>query len=192
MYRSLPELIEGWSKNIYLGGRRSFPEDPALRATAPLMVAAALSFWLLPPVTLAVSGGLCSAAALAVGLSAVFWTLSSVGMRIPFYYGLGYPLGALMALYIAARSTWRGERKVEWRGRTSGSRPWLLRPPAQLPPSRSTTTFCAGIRPPSTRPSGAIRRWNSTVPIATRSESFPMVATFPSTVCPPPRLKNGT
>jgi hypothetical protein len=102
MYRSLPELIEGWSKNIYLGGRRSFPEDPVLRAAAPLMVAAAL----------------------AVGLSAVFWTLISVGMRIPFYYGLGYPLGALMALFIAARSTWQGERKVEWRGRTyGGSRP---------------------------------------------------------------------
>jgi chlorobactene glucosyltransferase len=124
MYRSLPELIEGWSKNIYLGGRSSFPEDPALRAAAPFMVAAALSFWLLPPVALALSGGLRSAAALAVGLSAVFWTLISVGMRIPFYYGLGYPLGALMALCIAARSTWRGSRKVEWRGRTyGGSRP---------------------------------------------------------------------
>jgi hypothetical protein len=62
------------------------------------------------------------AAALVVGLSAVFWTLISVGMRIPFYYGLGYPLDALMALCIR-RSTWRGERKVEWRGRTYGSRP---------------------------------------------------------------------
>jgi chlorobactene glucosyltransferase len=124
MYRSLPELIEGWSKNIYLGGRRSFPENPALRAVAPLMVAVALGFWLLPPVMLALSRGLRPAAALAVGLSVVFWTLISVGMRIPFYYGLGYPLGALMALYIAARSTWRGERKVEWRGRTYGdSRP---------------------------------------------------------------------
>jgi chlorobactene glucosyltransferase len=117
MYRSLPELIEGWSKNIYLGGRRSFPEDPALRAAAPLMVAVALGFWLLPPVTLALGGGLRSAAAVAVGLSTVFWILISIGMRIPFYYGLGYPLGALMALYIAARSTWRGDRKVEWRGR---------------------------------------------------------------------------
>jgi chlorobactene glucosyltransferase len=121
MYRSLPELIEGWSKNIYLGGRRSFPEDPALRAAAPLMVAAALGFWLLPPMVLALSGGLRSAAGLAVGLSVVFWTLISVGMRIPFYYGLGYPLGALMALWIAARSTWRGDRKVEWRGRTYGA-----------------------------------------------------------------------
>jgi chlorobactene glucosyltransferase len=117
MYRNLSELIEGWSKNIYLGGRRSFPEEPLLRAAAPLLVAAALLFWLVPPVMLASGGGLRSAAILAVGLSAVFWILVSIGMRIPFYYGLGYPLGALMALYIAARSTWRADRKVEWRGR---------------------------------------------------------------------------
>jgi hypothetical protein len=62
-----------------------------------------------------------SAAILAVALSAIFWMLMSIGMRIPFYYGLGYPLGALMALYIAARSTWRGDRKVEWRGRVYGT-----------------------------------------------------------------------
>jgi MFS family permease len=31
---------------------------------------------------------------------------------------IGYPLGAAMALYIVARSTWRGKRRVEWRGRT--------------------------------------------------------------------------
>jgi len=117
MYRGLAELIEGWSKNIYLGGRRSFPEEPLLRAAAPLMTAAALLFWLVPPVMLVLGGGLRSASILAVGLSAIFWILISIGMRIPFYYGLGYPLGALMALYIAARSTWRGDRKVEWRGR---------------------------------------------------------------------------
>ena len=37
MYQSLPQLVEGWSKNIYLGGRRSFPDEPALRALAPAM-----------------------------------------------------------------------------------------------------------------------------------------------------------
>jgi hypothetical protein len=81
------------------------------------MVAAALLFWLVPPVMLVLGEALRSAAAVAVGLSVVFWMLISIGMRIPLYYGLGYPLGALMALYIAARSTWRGDRKVEWRGR---------------------------------------------------------------------------
>jgi chlorobactene glucosyltransferase len=121
MYRSLPEMIEGWSKNIYLGSRRSFPGEPLLRATVPLMVGATLLFWLVPPAMLGLGGEVRSAAILAVGLSAVFWILISIGMRIPFYYGLAYPLGALMALYIAARSTWRGDRKVQWRGRTYGA-----------------------------------------------------------------------
>jgi chlorobactene glucosyltransferase len=123
MYRSLPDLIEGWSKNVYLGGRRSFPHEPLLRALVPAMLAAALGFWLIPPAGLligATAGELAPAAGLATGLSALFWMLISYGMRIPVLYGLLYPLGALVALYIAARSTWRGERRVEWRGRTYG------------------------------------------------------------------------
>jgi hypothetical protein len=43
-------------------------------------------------------------------------------MRIPIAYGALYPLGALAVLYVVARSTWRGERRVEWRGRTYGRR----------------------------------------------------------------------
>ena len=120
MYRGLPHLIEGWSKNIYLGGRRSFPEEPVLRALVPAMLLAAFLFWLLPPAALAVTGGttrLGTAAAVATALSALFWMLISYGMKIPAWYGLLYPLGALMGLYIGARSTWRGERRVEWRGR---------------------------------------------------------------------------
>ncbi len=121
MYQDLSQLIEGWSKNIYLGGRRSFPAEPVLRALVPVILGAALLFWLVPPVALA-SGALPAAlrpaAAAATLLSAGFWMLISYGMRIPPGYGLLYPLGAAMALYIVARSTWRGARRVEWRGRT--------------------------------------------------------------------------
>lgn len=120
MYRSLPGMVEGWSKNMYLGGRRSFPGEPLLQALVPVMLLVAFAFWLVPPVTLAVTGlrgHLGPAAALATGLSAVFWVLISLGMRIPAWYGLLYPLGALTALGIGARSAWRGGRKVEWRGR---------------------------------------------------------------------------
>jgi chlorobactene glucosyltransferase len=127
MYQSLPQLIEGWSKNVYLGGRRSFPHEPVLRALVPLMLLAALGFWLVPPALLLARGAgldigsLERAALLATGLSVVFWSLISYGMRIPSVYGVGYPLGAVMALYIVARSTWRGARRVEWRGRVYGS-----------------------------------------------------------------------
>jgi chlorobactene glucosyltransferase len=120
MYQSLPHLVEGWSKNVYLGGRRSFPEEPVLRALVPVMLLAAFLFWLVPPAVLAVTGvtaGLGTAAVVATGFSALFWMLVSYGMKIPPWYGLLYPIGALMALYIGARSIWRGARRVEWRGR---------------------------------------------------------------------------
>lgn len=121
MYRGLGPLIEGWSKNVYLGGRRSFPEEPVLRALVPVMLALAFCFWLVPPlgVLLGVLGsGVAPGAIAAAALGAVFWCLICFGMRIPPLYGLGYPLGAAMALYIALRSTVRGRRRVEWRGRT--------------------------------------------------------------------------
>jgi hypothetical protein len=124
MYEGLSSLIEGWSKNIYLGGRRSFPDEPFQRALVPAMLISAMVFWLVPPTLLVWSAAegsrLVSAAALAYGLSSVFWMLICYGMLIPPLYGLGYPLGALMALYIVLRSTWRGSRRVEWRGRMYG------------------------------------------------------------------------
>jgi chlorobactene glucosyltransferase len=124
MYRGLRHMIEGWAKNVYLGGRRSFPEEPVLRALVPAMLVVAFGFWLLPPAVLAAtrgSGPWGSAALAATISSAVFWIVVAAGMRIPPAYGLGYPLGAAVALYIAMRSVWRGERRVEWRGRVYGS-----------------------------------------------------------------------
>ena len=127
MYRSLAQLVEGWSKNVYLGGRRSFPQEPARRALVPVMLLAAMGFWLLPPLVLlaralgADVGTLAESALIAAGLSALFWGVISFGMKIPVAYGLLYPLGALMAIYIVLRSTWRGKRRVEWRGRVYGT-----------------------------------------------------------------------
>jgi chlorobactene glucosyltransferase len=126
MYQNLGQLIEGWSKNVYLGGRRSFPHQPVLRALVPLMLIAAMSFWLIPPLlllcsTLVVSlRELRAAAITGIGGSAVFWMVMCRLMKIPAIYGVGYPLGALMALYIVCRSTWRGGKRVEWRGRIYG------------------------------------------------------------------------
>jgi chlorobactene glucosyltransferase len=127
MYRSLAQLIEGWSKNIYLGGRRSFPHQPLLRALVPGMLVVAMVFWLTPPVLLAVTAvepalaHLGGAALLAMVLSGLFWMVMCRSMQIPVVYGLAYPVGVLMALYIILRSTWRG-RTVEWRGRVYGKR----------------------------------------------------------------------
>ena len=126
MYQNLAQLIEGWSKNIYLGGRRSFPGQPLLQALVPLMLTVVMLFWLAPPILLLCStfiGDLrdvAGAAIIASAASTLFWMLMCRQMQIPAIYGAGYPLGAVMALYIVARSTWRGSRRVEWRGRVYG------------------------------------------------------------------------
>jgi chlorobactene glucosyltransferase len=122
MYRGLSDLVEGWSKNIYLGGRRSFPDEPILRSLVPAMLVISMLYWLVPPAFMLMSV-LTPAAIplrpmlLATGLSALFWATICTGMRIPAWYGLAYPLGALISLFIILRSTWRGTRRVEWRGR---------------------------------------------------------------------------
>jgi chlorobactene glucosyltransferase len=117
MYRSLPQMIEGWSKNLYLGARQSLRGLPLLARLAPIGLLLGFAFWLVPPVLLALGIGVPSAL-LAIGLSLGYWTAICVGMRIPPWYALGYPLGAAMALWIAVRSTVRGASRVEWRGRT--------------------------------------------------------------------------
>ncbi|HET7602914.1 MAG TPA: glycosyltransferase family A protein [Gemmatimonadales bacterium] len=126
MYHGLAHMIEGWSKNIYVGGRQSFPDEPLQRALVPFALVAAIGFWLVPPVVLAgaLSGPLCgwlAPALLATVLSVLFWMVIAVSMRIPSWYGLLYPLGAAMALVIVLRSTWRGSRRIEWKGRIYGA-----------------------------------------------------------------------
>ena len=123
MYTSLAGLVEGWSKNVYVGGRRSFPDEPVRRALIPLMFSFGALFWLLPPVVLVVAlaglaPGLLPAATIAVGLSALFWMLFFAGFGVNPLYALTYPLGVAMTGWIFARSTRRGERRIEWRGRT--------------------------------------------------------------------------
>jgi chlorobactene glucosyltransferase len=126
MYTGLAQLIEGWTKNLYLGGRRSFPDSPMLRALSPVVLSVAMLCWLVPVIRLALAGtGLLTDPPgpfvwQAVWASLAFWTLISAGMQIPPWYGLLYPLGAAMSLYIILRSTARGRARVEWRGRSYG------------------------------------------------------------------------
>jgi len=123
MYRNLGQLVEGWSKNMYLGGRQSLHEHPVQRALLPVFFSSVGIFWLTPPALLIV-GSVGDMPTLLIGgvvaalLSVLFWALVSVGMKIPAWYGLFYPLGVVSLMYIAARSIFRGARRVEWRGRT--------------------------------------------------------------------------
>ncbi len=117
MYRSLPEMIEGWSKNLHVGARQSLSGIPLLPKLASFGVMAMFAFWLLPLLLLTL-GVAPAAMLLAVAISVAFWLLVNLGMRIPLAYAFGYPLGAAMALWITVRSVMRGERRIEWRGRT--------------------------------------------------------------------------
>ena len=144
MYQTLGQLVEGWSKNLYLGSRHSFPTEPVRRALAPFVVMAALLFWLAPFVGLvaAVSGAapaLLAWASVATALACAFWALISFGMGVPTWHGLLHPLGAGMVLYILLRSIRRGARKVEWRGRVYDEVSARVQEPGAAPGSRPSS-----------------------------------------------------
>jgi chlorobactene glucosyltransferase len=124
MYRSLRELLEGWTKNVAIGARQTV--DPWLRPAVPWLIAAfLLLFWVLPPGVLAaslffdVARRATAWSAGATGLSLFFWLAAHFRLRIPRSHALLYPLGAAIAAGIFIRSALRGERVV-WKGRTYG------------------------------------------------------------------------
>jgi chlorobactene glucosyltransferase len=121
MYRSLRQLVDGWSKNLLTGARRTVA--PWLRPfIMPGSLAVSLMLWIAPPVVLVASAaglggpGLLVWSAVATGVSAVFWAAVTHRMGAPAGYGLLYPLGATVGLYILCRSWMRGNR-VAWKGR---------------------------------------------------------------------------
>jgi len=116
MYRSLGEIIEGWSKNLYLGARRSAPDSRLLRALAPASLIAGFAFWLLPWLAL-LDPAMRPVAVVAIAASLACWCAIYRAMDLPLRYAAGYPLGAATAVWIALRSIFRGRRRIEWRGR---------------------------------------------------------------------------
>ena len=141
MYRSLDDLIEGWSKNLMIGGQLSLPSGLRFIA-APLALAGGVLFWLLPPTVLALwaaGGGFAfvgvnldvkGSDAVRVALEAdilvwavsvylisvAMWSWFTRRMGVQARYGWLYPLGAGVSAWIFLRS-WRQGRTVEWKGR---------------------------------------------------------------------------
>jgi len=115
MYRSLAEIIEGWSKNLALGVPLMFPPIAPLRRAAPYLMWLPALVWIVPPLLWAVHGWSWAAAATVISL--IIWMTVYRAERAPLVYALLYPLGAAMVAYIMIRSALRGSRRVEWRGR---------------------------------------------------------------------------
>ena len=123
MYASLREVVDGWRKNIFAGGRHAALGGRAGRGAYPALLLAIPLVGLAPPIALLVcaTGALSSAwlvwSSIVVGISLVFWAAIYRFMRQSIVYALLYPLGFATLFYIAAGAVFRGQR-VEWKDRT--------------------------------------------------------------------------
>ena len=115
MYRSLGEIVEGWSKNLALGTPLMMPPIAPLRRIVPWLMWTPALAWVLPPVCWALWGWPWAAIATVVSLLVFIEVNRREGAPLP--YALLYPLGAAIVAFIMLRSAWRGGRRVEWRGR---------------------------------------------------------------------------
>lgn len=123
MYASLKEVIGGWRKNIYAGGRHAMLGGAAGRALFPVLLLVLPLFGLAPPVALVLSLlGILSAAwllwsGMIAGVTVLFWAAIYRFMKAPVGYALLYPIGLLLLLYIAVGAVARG-RRVRWKERS--------------------------------------------------------------------------
>lgn len=127
MYTSLPEMWEGWTKNIYLGLRDtpSMLLLGAFGATLALIAALFLPVWpLLGFLWLLKGGGALALGVVAKSLivwGALLWARANVsrGLGISRWYSLTVPLGAGLFAAIMLTSAWKilSGQGVTWRGR---------------------------------------------------------------------------
>ncbi len=128
MYTSLPELWEGWTKNIYLGLRGQLGLL-LLGIVTGLSGALLLTGWPLAGLAwLARGGGLPAAVVLAEALALwayIVWQRARVSRELELspWWGLTLPLGAFIFTAMLVTSTARvlSGRGVTWKGRTYGA-----------------------------------------------------------------------
>ncbi|HEX4681535.1 MAG TPA: glycosyltransferase family 2 protein [Gemmatimonadaceae bacterium] len=127
MYASLSEVIGGWRKNIYAGGRNAALGGALGRFLYPFLLLALPFVGLIPvgALLLSLAGVLSSAwfvwSGIVVGMSLLYWSAVYRFAGEPPWYAVVYPLGLAMFGYIAAGAVARG-RRVEWKSRRYQSR----------------------------------------------------------------------
>ena len=127
MYTSLGELVRGWGKNVYAGGREAMRGGRLGRALFPVLLPAGPLFSLAPLIVLllGVMGCVPSLAmlwgALATGAITIWWTIVYLAIGESPLYALAWPIGAAVLLWIMLTAIARGDR-VMWKGRAYRSR----------------------------------------------------------------------
>jgi chlorobactene glucosyltransferase len=125
MYTSLAEIRRGWGKNVYAAGRDTMP--PWLHAVARYVYPLPALMTLLPTVLLVAAlaggagGGVLAAAAIAQGVTALFWLGIYRYTQLSSVWALSYPLAAIVFGWILGEAAWRGSA-VTWKGRAYESR----------------------------------------------------------------------
>ena len=128
MYDGLGDMVRGWGKNVYAGGRDTVPlASPLARILLRLFFPLPMLWEILPSVVVVVALlGFAGPTALAWGLAAytasvLFWILVYALSHENVLYALIHPLASAVVFYIFARAAWKGDR-VEWKGRAYVSR----------------------------------------------------------------------
>jgi chlorobactene glucosyltransferase len=123
MYASLAELVAGWGKNIYAGGRMAALGGSLGRAAYPLLLLAMPLLGLVPLFALmAALFGMAGIqwltwSAIVISVNVLFWAALYRYMGASVSYALLYPLGLVMLFVISLGAVRRGQR-VEWKQRT--------------------------------------------------------------------------
>ena len=132
MYTSLPEMWEGWTKNIYLGlrDRSGLLWLGVFGAMIALLAASFVPIWPLLGVAWYFNGGAWMAAAVIIE-SLVFWAYMVIArvrvarkMEISAWYAFTTPLGSAVFAAMMITSAFRvlTGRGVTWKGRSYASR----------------------------------------------------------------------
>jgi chlorobactene glucosyltransferase len=141
MYRSLREIIEGWSKNLAIGAPLTMPPIAWMRRLLPYVMWLPALLWIGPPLAWLLWHW--DFALIASAASLLLWIEVYRREGAPVWYAFLYPVAAGVVAYIMLRSAQRGSRRVEWRGRVyrkSGNwTAWRKDPPASGGTTRSTT-----------------------------------------------------
>jgi chlorobactene glucosyltransferase len=123
MYTSLSELIHGWGKNVFAGGRDSVPLGTFGRVFFPFLLLAGPLIGFLPALVLiarifvAFPESIVLWAVIAQAALLLWWLFVYLQLGESPVYAVIAPLGAAAVFYIFGRAALRGQN-VSWKGRS--------------------------------------------------------------------------